>query len=317
MCAFIPASANWSGAIPRLDRDWNSGSHACGVVLGSFRLASTAVEEQIGERDVEPLEEPRVLEDRAAEMGLDALRDGEVEPREAGDAVATRQRRRDRLHPREHLGDGRRAGPSPDDTRLSGRGGSGTVLPCGPKPISSLRGLRDGLDRGSRRRLPWRRRQGTGARGSAARVRRASDEARQEVGERRGRERGGDPRVLSRDRPRRQGHGRPDEGDEVRGLPGLPARAARYIGGGINLFRKHGLARGEAFRTWFDEELEGETFEVTKTPDGDDYRLKLIAVDATNRMLLVLPGRPVALSAPGRDEGDRPGRLPDRRTRRG
>ena len=62
-----------------------------------------------------------------------------------------------------------------------------------------------------------------------------------------------------------------------------------YLGGGINLFRRHGLARGEAFRTWFDKELKGATFEVTKTPDGEDHRLKLIAVDATNRMLLVLP----------------------------
>jgi NTE family protein len=62
-----------------------------------------------------------------------------------------------------------------------------------------------------------------------------------------------------------------------------------YIGGGINLFRKHGLARGEAFRKWFSAELKGATFAVTKTPDGSDYRLKLIAVDATNRALLVLP----------------------------
>jgi NTE family protein len=62
-----------------------------------------------------------------------------------------------------------------------------------------------------------------------------------------------------------------------------------YIGGGLNLFRKHGLAHGEAFRKWFNAELKGATFEVTKTPDGTDYRLKLIAVDATNRMLLVLP----------------------------
>ena len=62
-----------------------------------------------------------------------------------------------------------------------------------------------------------------------------------------------------------------------------------YIGGSINLFRKHGLARGEAFRRWFSGELQGKTFKVTKTPDGTDYRLKLIAVDATNRALLVLP----------------------------
>jgi len=61
------------------------------------------------------------------------------------------------------------------------------------------------------------------------------------------------------------------------------------LGGGLNLLRKHGLAHGEAFRTWFNEQLEGKTFKVTKTPDGADYRLKLIAVDVTNKALLVLP----------------------------
>ena len=61
------------------------------------------------------------------------------------------------------------------------------------------------------------------------------------------------------------------------------------FGGGINLLRKHGLAHGEAFRVWFNDQLEGKTFKVTKTPDGTDYRLKLIAVDVTNKALLVLP----------------------------
>jgi NTE family protein len=63
----------------------------------------------------------------------------------------------------------------------------------------------------------------------------------------------------------------------------------RYVGGGVNLLRKHGLARGEAFRSWFSGELEGKTFASTKTDDGKRYRLKLIAVDVTNRALLVLP----------------------------
>jgi NTE family protein len=62
-----------------------------------------------------------------------------------------------------------------------------------------------------------------------------------------------------------------------------------FLGGGINLLRRHGLAHGEAFRKWFGNELEHKTFAVTKTPDGKDYRLKLIAVDATNKALLVLP----------------------------
>ena len=63
----------------------------------------------------------------------------------------------------------------------------------------------------------------------------------------------------------------------------------KLLGGGRNLIRRHGLARGEAFRLWFDEQLEHKTFAATKTEDGKAYRLKLIAVDVTNRALLVLP----------------------------
>ena len=62
----------------------------------------------------------------------------------------------------------------------------------------------------------------------------------------------------------------------------------KVVGGGSNLFRRHGLARGEAFRLWFGEQLEHKTFASTKTDDGA-YRLKLIAVDVTNKALLVLP----------------------------
>jgi NTE family protein len=63
----------------------------------------------------------------------------------------------------------------------------------------------------------------------------------------------------------------------------------KVVGGGVNLLRRHGLARGEAFRRWFNEELEGKTFASVKADDGVRYRLKLIAVDVTNRSLLVLP----------------------------
>jgi NTE family protein len=66
-------------------------------------------------------------------------------------------------------------------------------------------------------------------------------------------------------------------------------RPGKAIGGGINLMRRHGLARGEAFRTWFDDELEHRTFSSVKTDDGTRSRLKLIACDVTNRALLVLP----------------------------
>jgi NTE family protein len=63
----------------------------------------------------------------------------------------------------------------------------------------------------------------------------------------------------------------------------------KVLGGGHNLIRRHGLARGEAFRLWFGEQLEHKTFASTKTEDGKGYRLKLIAVDVTNKALLVLP----------------------------
>ena len=61
----------------------------------------------------------------------------------------------------------------------------------------------------------------------------------------------------------------------------------KFVGGGRNLVRKHGLAHGEAFRSWFDNELKSKTFASVK--DNGRYRLKLIAVDVTNRNLLVLP----------------------------
>lgn len=63
----------------------------------------------------------------------------------------------------------------------------------------------------------------------------------------------------------------------------------KVIGGGKNLIRRHGLARGEAFRLWFGEQLGHKTFAATKTDDGKGYKLKLIAVDVTNKALLVLP----------------------------
>jgi NTE family protein len=61
------------------------------------------------------------------------------------------------------------------------------------------------------------------------------------------------------------------------------------VGGGLNMLRKHGLAQGDAFRDWFSEQLDARTFASTKSDDGTHNRLKLIAVDATNRALLVFP----------------------------
>jgi len=61
------------------------------------------------------------------------------------------------------------------------------------------------------------------------------------------------------------------------------------VGGGVNLLRRHGLARGEMFRRWFSDELEQKTFAAVKADDGRGHRLKLIACDVSNRALLVLP----------------------------
>jgi NTE family protein len=62
----------------------------------------------------------------------------------------------------------------------------------------------------------------------------------------------------------------------------------KILGGGFNLLRRHGLARGKVFRDWFSEVLNGKTFAELKDDEGGS-RLRLIAVDVTNRRLLVLP----------------------------
>ena len=63
--------------------------------------------------------------------------------------------------------------------------------------------------------------------------------------------------------------------------------------GGLNLIAEHGMARGRAFERWFDDVLEGATFADVRKPSRNggspEWRLKLIAVDVTNRRLLVLP----------------------------
>ena len=63
--------------------------------------------------------------------------------------------------------------------------------------------------------------------------------------------------------------------------------------GALSLPVRHGMARGNAFEHWFDEVLEGATFARVRRPTQNggraDWFLKLIAVDVTNRLLLVLP----------------------------
>ena len=70
----------------------------------------------------------------------------------------------------------------------------------------------------------------------------------------------------------------------------------RVVGGALNLVRRHGLARGEYFRKWFDKQLDGMTFgevHAEAAPDGTPpehpYRLRMIAADTTNHRMLVLP----------------------------
>jgi NTE family protein len=65
-------------------------------------------------------------------------------------------------------------------------------------------------------------------------------------------------------------------------------RGGKILGGGYNLARRRGLARGRVFRDWFSEVLEHKTFAEVKDEEGT-YRLRLIAVDVSNRDLLVLP----------------------------
>src|SRR5215212_6557105 len=68
-----------------------------------------------------------------------------------------------------------------------------------------------------------------------------------------------------------------------------------------NLLLHHGLARGDEFERWFDAVLEEATFErVRKNPEDRDWRLKLIAVDVTNRRLLVLPEDLIRYRLPGK-----------------
>jgi len=73
--------------------------------------------------------------------------------------------------------------------------------------------------------------------------------------------------------------------------------------GVLSLLRGRGLAAGDAFETWFDGVLDGATFEsVAKEQNGSgrDWRLKLIAVDITNRNLLVLPDDLADYRLPGK-----------------
>jgi NTE family protein len=82
----------------------------------------------------------------------------------------------------------------------------------------------------------------------------------------------------------------------------------KLAGGAWNLARHHGLARGEYFRQWLDERLEGATFASVRNEEnvtdktGDPYRLRLVAADITQRRLLVLPADLARYRMPGTDQ---------------
>ena len=62
----------------------------------------------------------------------------------------------------------------------------------------------------------------------------------------------------------------------------------RIVGGALNLVRHHGLAHGEYFRRWLDEQVAQKTFAAVREADGS-FRLRLIAADITRHEMLVLP----------------------------
>ncbi|HEY7074003.1 MAG TPA: patatin-like phospholipase family protein [Solirubrobacteraceae bacterium] len=72
--------------------------------------------------------------------------------------------------------------------------------------------------------------------------------------------------------------------------------------GVVSMLRGGGLAAGDAFERWFDGVLGAATFEAVAKPENGakrDWNLKLIAVDITNKDLLVLPDDLVNYKLPG------------------
>ena len=98
MWAFMPAIANWIGAMPFVWRFSNSGAQAFGIALpaaapstaAKYRSAKTMSRREMNSGS-------RVV--RVAGLLEDGVRDREVELVEARDAVAGVQRRGDRIHP--------------------------------------------------------------------------------------------------------------------------------------------------------------------------------------------------------------------------
>jgi NTE family protein len=78
-------------------------------------------------------------------------------------------------------------------------------------------------------------------------------------------------------------------------------RGGRVFGGIPNLFRNHGLARGEVFRKWMDVQLGGATFADVRDGHGESH-LKMVTVDVTNSQLVLLPDDLPLYRLPGSDK---------------
>src|SRR3954453_14250725 len=86
-------------------------------------------------------------------------------------------------------------------------------------------------------------------------------------------------------------------------------RGGRVFGGVPNLVRNHGMARGERFREWMDEQLGGATFAAGHSERGESH-LKVVAVDVTNGQLLLLPDDLHLYRLPGSDQPIDPDTFP-------
>lgn len=86
-------------------------------------------------------------------------------------------------------------------------------------------------------------------------------------------------------------------------------RNSLLLGGVPNFVRRRGLARGHAFESWFDEVLGKATFADVRGKDGKS-QLALVAVDVTERRLLVLPDDLPLYRLPGADRAIDPDAFP-------
>ena len=157
------------------------------------------------------------------------------------------------------------------------------------------------------------------ARGRAVRVRRAPGQARAPLGQRRGRERRRDHRLLPRGRPRAPPRWRSCCRPARRSPASRTSRTARQGARRPVAAARAGARRGRRVRDVVRRRARGHDVRAggqgRENGSGRDWRLKLIAVDVTNKDLLVLPDDLADYRLPGEGDADRPGRLQDRARR--